>query len=76
MYFLSRSIETVLILHSSPEGNVGKKKGPRIFFSKIIFLVTTDHENSFPKIRADPSWAYWPFKIYWLIYHDKFNFDT
>ena len=34
-----------------------KKKDPGNFFSKIIFLVTTDHENSFPKIRADPSWA-------------------
>ena len=46
-----------IIIHSSPEGNVGKKKGSGEFFSKIIFLVTTDHENSFPKIRADPSWS-------------------
>ena len=34
-----------------------KKKGPGIFFSKNIFLDTTDHENSFPKIRSDPSLA-------------------
>ena len=26
------------------------------------------------KIRSDPSWALWPFEIYWLIYHDKLNF--
>jgi hypothetical protein len=45
------------ITHLSPEGNVGEKKGASIFFSKIIFLDTTDHENSFPKIRSDPSWA-------------------
>ena len=44
-------------IHSSPEGNVGKKKGVENFFSKNIFLDTTDHENSFPKIRSDPSWA-------------------
>ena len=44
-------------LHSSPEGNVVNKKGPGNFLSKIIFLVTTDHENSFLEIRSDPSWA-------------------
>ena len=44
--------------HSYPEENVGKKKGSgEFFFSKIIFLDTTDHENSFPKIRSDPAWA-------------------
>jgi hypothetical protein len=63
-------------MHSSPEGNVGKKKGPGIFFSKIIFLDYTDHEYSFHKIRSDPSWELWPFNIYWLIYHDNFNFDA
>ena len=47
--------------HSSPEGNVGKKKGSGEFFSKIFFWVTTDYENSFPEIRSDPSWELWPF---------------
>ena len=42
--------------HSSPEGNVGLKKGARHFFC-YDFLGLTDHENSFPQIRSAPSWA-------------------
>ena len=52
-----------------------KKKVQGMFFF-FFFVGFTDHENSFPKIRSDPSWALWLFEIYWLIYHDKFNFDA
>ena len=38
--------------------------------------IPTDHENSFPEIKSNPSWALWPFEIYWSIYHDKLNFDA
>ena len=38
-----------------------KKKGPGNFFFEIFWGGPTDYENSFPKIRADPSWELWPF---------------
>ena len=51
--FLCTTFERLLRSHSSPEGDVCKKKGQRTLKN----LVTTDHENSLSEIRSDPSWA-------------------
>ena len=49
------------------------KKKPGDF---LVPFGHTNHKNSFPEIRSDPFWASWPFKMYCLIYPDKFNFDA
>ena len=67
---------SLFVPHSSPEGNVGLKKRSGDFFcSKHFFWSPLTMKIAFPKLDLILLGSNGNLN-YWLIYHDKFNFDA